>query len=61
MKFGTDMVNMENGSVITLNFIIFKLCHFKAFDDYMMLHNLIMLLTYIVTLYHNIMTLLGMC
>ena len=46
---------MENGSVNTLKFVIsfhFKLFHFKAFDDYMMLRNLSMLLTYIVTLYH---------
>jgi hypothetical protein len=33
-------------------FKAFKLCHIKAFDDYVKLHNLSMLLTYIVTLYH---------
>ena len=27
-------MSMENGSVNTLKFTIFKLCHFKAFDDY---------------------------
>jgi hypothetical protein len=48
-------MNMENGSVNILKFVIvfiFKLCHIKAFDDYVTLHNLSMLLTYIVTLYH---------
>ena len=34
------------------NCFLFKLCHFKAFDDYVTLHNLSMLLTYVVTLYH---------
>ena len=38
-------------------FFSFKLCHFKAFDDYITLHNLSMPLTYIVTLYHNTVTL----
>ena len=28
------------------------LCHFKTFDNYVTLHNLSMLLTYIVTLYY---------
>ena len=48
MKFGIQ-VNMESLSSV----FIFKLCHFKAFDDYITLHNLSMLLTYIVTFYHN--------
>ena len=40
-----------------INFVfVFKLiCHFKAFDDYVTLHNLSMSLTYIVTLYHIIL------
>ena len=46
---------MENGSVniFICHVFNFKLCHFKAFDDYIILHNLSMPLTYIVTLYHN--------
>ena len=45
---------MGNGSINILKFVIFKLCHFKAFDDYITLHNFLnMLLTYTVrTLYH---------
>ena len=51
MKFGTDMD--EYGKWFCKYFVfIFKLCHFKAFDDYITLHILSMLLTYIVTLYH---------
>ena len=61
MKFGTDTgeygINILKFDIC----FIFRLCHFKAFDDNMTLHNLSMLLTYIVTtLYHNTMTLLGM-
>ena len=48
MKCGTDIGEYESLSAV----FIFKLCHFKAFDDYVMLHNLRMLLTYLVTLYH---------
>ena len=56
MKSGTDTGEYENDSRNILKFVIFKfnLCHFKAFDDYVTLHNLRMLLTYIVTLYHVI-------
>jgi hypothetical protein len=47
---------MENGSIF--NFVIcfhFQvICHIKVFDDYVTLHNLSMLLTYTVTLYHII-------
>ena len=55
---------MENDSVNTLKFVIsfiFKLFHFKAFDDYVTLHNSSMLLTYLVCdpLPHT-MKLLGM-
>ena len=45
---------MENGSVSNLKFVNCFHFHLKAFDDYITLHNLSMLLTYIVTLYHNI-------
>ena len=45
-------VNMEDGFFNLSSVFVFKLCHFKAFDDYEILHNLSMLLTYIVTLYH---------
>ena len=51
MKFGTD--TGEYSSVNTLNLVIsfiFKLYHFKAFDDYITLHNLSMPLTYTVTI-----------
>jgi hypothetical protein len=51
---------MENYSINTLKFImffIFMQVMPKAFDDYVTLHNLSMLLTYIVTLYHNTMEL----
>ena len=51
---------MENDSKSLSSVFIFKLCHFKAFDDYVVLHNLRMPLTHIVTLYHNTMKLLGM-
>ena len=52
-------VNMERNILKFVIRFIFKLCHFKAFDDYVTLHNLSMLLTYIVTLNHT-MKLLGM-
>ena len=53
---------MENDSIKKLKFVICFHFHFKAFDDYVTLHNLGMLLTCIVTLYHNYYTmkLLGM-
>ena len=62
MKFGTDMGEYGKWfcNYFKLNYL-FSFSSYKAFDDYIMLHNLIMLLTYIVTLYHNIMRLLGMC
>ena len=56
MKFGTD--TGEYGKwfykyfKVCHLFLFFKLCYFEAFDDYIILHNLSMLLTYIVTLYH---------
>ena len=54
-------MNIEHGSVNTLevyhllSISSYIVCHFKAFDDYITLHNLstCMLLKYIVTLYHN--------
>ena len=45
---------MGNGSVNIQKFV--TSFHFQEFDDYVTLHNLSMLLTYIVTLYHNIAT-----
>ena len=54
MKFGTDTGEYENDSRNILKFVIGCHFHFKAFDDYVTLHNLRMLLRYIVTLYHNI-------
>ena len=41
---------MGNGSRNILKFVMFSFCHFKAFNDYIMLHNLRMLFTYIVIL-----------
>ena len=38
-----------------LKFVICQASHLKAFDDYVTLHNLSMLLTYIATLYHIIL------
>ena len=43
---------MKNGSVSLSSLFTFNFFHFKAFDDYVTLHNLSMLLTCIVTLYH---------
>ena len=41
MKLAQIQVDMENGSILSLSsIIIFKLCHFKAFDNYATLHNL---------------------
>ena len=56
MKFGTDTgeYGKINGSInIILNFIIcfhFQVMpwHFEAFDDYIILHNFSMLLTYMI-------------
>ena len=50
---------MENNSIKLIrssfsSVFNFKLCHYKALDDYITLHNLSILLTYIGTLYHNI-------
>ena len=42
---------MENYSLSPV--FIFKLCHFKVFDNYITLHNFNMLLMYIVTLYRT--------
>ncbi len=55
MKLGTDIG--EYGKWFCKYFkvyyvFIFKLCHIKTVDDYVTLHNLNKLLTYIVTLYH---------
>jgi hypothetical protein len=53
MKFGTDLGEYEKWYFkVCQLFLFLKLCHFKGFIDYVTLHNLSMLLTYIVTLYH---------
>ena len=56
MKFGTDTDKYGIGPVklISKNLstvFTFKLYHLKEFDDYITLHNLSMLHTFIVTLY----------
>ena len=54
MKFGTDIDTDECGKwfskIISKSLstvFTFKLCHLKEFDDYITLHNLSMLLTFI--------------
>ena len=49
---GWRSTNFNPGEKISTPDSLLKLFHFKAFDDYITLHNLSMLLTYIVTLYH---------
>ena len=46
---------MENGSLeySKVCYLFSFSSYFKALDDYVILHNLSMPLTYIVTLYHN--------
>ena len=52
----SEVVTVSNREINILEFIIcfiFKLFHFKEFDDYVTLHNSrSMPLTYVVTLYH---------
>ena len=50
MKFGAYIDNMDIGSA-NLS-ILFSFSSYAAINDYITLHNLSMLLTYIVTLYH---------
>ena len=52
MKFGTDTGEYGKWFYNILKFVTYFHFQVKAFDDYITLHNLSMLLIYIVTLYH---------